>query len=834
MKSQPDAAGSRSSAQGAQSDRDLIDAALRSARTFRSGVSGSAACDGVLPTAFRIPGYDLVRRLRAGGQGVVFQAVQRSTGRTVALKLLREGILAGPAERARLEREVAILATLEHPAIVSVVDSGACPDGQLYYAMDFVRGEPLDAFVRHAELGTSDTLKLLLSVCEAVNAAHQRGVIHRDLKPGNILVDEEGNPHVLDFGLAKQPGVPPEHEVVTHTGEFIGSLPWSAPEQAEGRLDRLDTRTDVHALGVVLYHALTGRFPYNISGSTREALDAIVLAQPAPLRTRRGPRPIDGEVETIVLRCLAKSPDRRYQTAGELARDLRHYLAGEPIDAKRDSTAYVLRKHLARHRVEATAAALLLAAILAGSIVSLALWRKSERARADAVEKAAIAQAVSAFMNDDLFRAVDPRTANGRDVTVKDVLEAATARASEKLGDRPLVEAQVRLTLGEMCRRIGKFDLALTNLDRAVALREAALGLDDPATLTARFELAVAYDSEGRREEAEKLLLSVLDGRRRRLGPEDLDTLRTLNSLGIVYDGLGRYVEADRYSRAALDGYEKALGPDHIDTLRSVNNLALPLYREGRYREAERLAQRALDGFVARHGMVHVDTSYPLSTHGFTMAGLERWDAAADDQERALLARRTALGESHPDTLITMRNLGVARIGQGRLDEAAELIQTAQAGLIAAMGPGAPIVLRCTFDRARIALRRGDPRTAASLLREVLAAQRAGQQPDHPDTALTLLELCDLYLGETPPADAKPEEMIAWAGQALEIRRHAMPDSCPFVAAAQATLARAKLAAGQDAAESRRTLAAARAALAEAWGANHHAVRDCDAALSGP
>jgi len=292
---------------------------------------------------------------------------------------MKEGPFAGPADRARFEREVQILAHLQHPNIVAVHDSGVAA-GCFYSVMDYISGQPLDAFMENGRLSIRETLILFRKICNAVNAAHLRGIIHRDLKPSNIRIDPAGEPHVLDFGLAKVSPFDPiaggGSPVMTVTGQFVGSLPWASPEQAEGRPSRIDVRTDVYSLGVVLYQMLTAMFPYDVVGSMRDVLDRILHAEPVRPRTLR--RQVDDEVETIVLKCLAKEPERRYQTAGDLDRDLQRYLQGEPIEAKRDSTWYVLRKQMRRHRLPLAVALGFMVLVMASSVVAWWLYARSQ------------------------------------------------------------------------------------------------------------------------------------------------------------------------------------------------------------------------------------------------------------------------------------------------------------------------------------------------------------------------------------------------------------------------------------------------------------------------
>lgn len=315
-----------------------------------------------LPPASAIPGYRLVRLIHRGGQGTVYQAIQQSTGRTVAVKVMREGAFADARDRARFDREASILAAMSHPNLVGIIDRGTAATGSFYLVMEFVDGVPLDEYVLRLRqdptvgpAGLARILELFTKIAEAVHTAHEQGVIHRDLKPANILVDERGEPHILDFGLARTPWTLMTDETqpqpVTITGQFIGSLPWASPEQAEGSSDQIDVRTDIYSLGVILYQMLTGQFPYEVVGTMRDVLDNIMKVAPTPpsrvlaksqtkalaywRRRWRRNTAVNPVIEAIVLKALAKSRDSRYQSAAEFAGDIAGYLAGQPTIAAR-------------------------------------------------------------------------------------------------------------------------------------------------------------------------------------------------------------------------------------------------------------------------------------------------------------------------------------------------------------------------------------------------------------------------------------------------------------------------------------------------------------------
>ncbi len=354
--------------------------------------------DGAIAYAQSIPGYQLTRRVHRGGQGVVYEALQVSTQRTVALKLLLTEQDPGRNARRRFKQEIDLAAGLRHPNIVTVFDSGVTSDGQPYYVMDYVPGLPLNEYIRSHHLSLKASLRLFVSVCEAVQHAHRKGVIHRDIKPSNILVDSDERPRILDFGLAKTIGSP-QGRLMSMTGQVFGTLPYLSPEQANGSPEDVDTRTDVYALGIVLYELLTGTYPYPMEESLAAALHHIGQTPPTPPSrawtaekgiTSAGeaahskdhaPCPIDTDVETIVLKALAKDRQRRYQSAEELAKDVQRYLDGLPIEARKDSNLYVLRKLASRHRLAVGISAGFFLTVAAMLVVITYLWHDAVQGR---------------------------------------------------------------------------------------------------------------------------------------------------------------------------------------------------------------------------------------------------------------------------------------------------------------------------------------------------------------------------------------------------------------------------------------------------------------------
>jgi predicted Ser/Thr protein kinase len=637
-------------------ERNLIEEALRQGtpRAVAAVIAESLPPDGTFP------GYELIREIHRGGQGVVYQAIQTSTRQKVAVKVLHGGPFSGSSGRSRFEREVQVLGQLNHPNIVGIHDSGVTADGSCFYVMDYIAGRTLDEVIASGKLSIEETLKLFAKICDAVNAAHLKGIIHRDLKPANIRIDGSGEPIVVDFGLAKivLPDMAADEgsgqqRMMSMTGQFIGSLPWASPEQAEGIPGNIDVRTDVYSLGVVMYQMLTGQFPYAVVGKMRDVLDNILRAEPARPSTVR--RQVNDEVETIVLKCLSKERERRYQSAGELGRDIHRYLKGEPIEAKRDSGLYMMSKALRRYRAAALVACGVLVLSTGFSIAMAGLYRRASAARVEAVaalaseqvarekEAAQRARAEENFeaghrlamrMMTDLHDEIaDLRGATGaREMVLEEAL-AYVSRLRAEAGDDPSLlrdladghERVSKLQGGAYRRRLAETAAAAENQARAREIR---------AALLARFP----DEARSHADMAQSLLRS---GQLKREARATAEARSELELASVSIGSARRLAGADVAMKARLDELE-------AEVARSLGDIDFRLAEE-----ASRIADAGGDGAAAARS--RAEALVAMANENYATA--ERiWNArlAADSSDRKVLRALGTLADERSEALVVL------------------------------------------------------------------------------------------------------------------------------------------------------------------------------------
>lgn len=666
--------------------------------------------------------YRILERIGEGGMGVVYLAEQTEpVRRRVALKIIKLGMDTKEVI-ARFESERQVLAMMNHQGIARILEAGATGQGRPYFVMEYVRGIAITEYCNKMRLGIEERLRLFIQACLAVQHAHQRGIIHRDIKPSNILVtDEQEEPvvKVIDFGVAKATDYRLS-DLTLHTrlGHFIGTPEYMSPEQAEMSPLNVDTRSDIYSLGAVLYELMTGVHPLEFDASSHgfvemqriiRSVEPAVLSQrltsmgageaetaahfrSSPVETLR--RVLQRELSWIAARALAKDPNRRYQTAQALAADIARYLNDEPVEAGPEGMAYRARKFVRRNRAAMAAASLVFAALLAGlAAASLGLLEaRKEREKAELARDES--EAVTQFL-EDMLAAADPAE-QGRDVTVRQVLDQASDTLAGQFQDRPLLEARLRGTIGTTYQSLGYLDQAEEQLRRHLDLLEAELPPDDPARLQAQHLLAWIHTDQGRYAEAEIRYEQVLEARRAVLGEEHDATLKTKNNLGMTYLDQDRYAEAEALFREVLEIRTRLLGEEHQDTLTSLNNLALAMGRQERFEEAMALQLKEYELTRRQLGDAHPDTLISLNNVAFLYDRLGKTEDAEQSYRQALDIARRVLGEEHPDTLMVVRNLGALLRDKGDLSESETLLRQAHAIQLRVLGEGHPSTLQAS------------------------------------------------------------------------------------------------------------------------------------------
>lgn len=701
--------------------RAAVDDALTPANNTSATLAGPIESE--IPTS--VGGYAIVRLIGRGGMGDVYEATQEQPKRRVALKVIQSGAMSDLAFK-RFEHEVQVLGRLQHPGIAHIYDAGtarvefAGKPGveQPFFAMEYVDGRSLTEFARSAKLGIEERLRLVVRVCDAIQHAHQKGVIHRDLKPANIMVDASGQPKILDFGVARSI----ESDIHTVTlctdpGQIVGTLGYMSPEQLTGNSAKIDTRSDVYAIGVILYELLSDQLPHDVRGrSLAAALRSIQDDEPTRLGTLQ--EACRGDLETIVAKALDKDPERRYHTASELSSDIRRYLTDEPIIARPPSSIYQLKKFAKRHRAVVSVVVLLFVVLVAGVVVStrqairardaevvarqrLTDVQQAERVanerlnRAENAEQLARdrmtrlesalqeADAVINFLEEMLTQA-DPAKTMGESLTVRSVLDSASDTIDRYSLGMSVVEARIRRTIGKTYEMMGLYGEAVEPLKEALAIRRQELGEKDRQTLKSMRDLAKLQFHLGRLEEASALLNDLIP----RLRANDKEpellalALETQGSLHKRRSEFPRAIASLEESVTLLEEHVKRDGPIG----RVKGELGAALMRVADYERAERLLREAVGHAEREHGAESAYVAGLLSNLGIVLNRSGRPMEAEPMYEEALRIQQKLHGPNHPTSVSTLLNICTLRVDTRRYDEAILLIDDAIAGTEATHG----------------------------------------------------------------------------------------------------------------------------------------------------
>jgi eukaryotic-like serine/threonine-protein kinase len=739
--------------------------------------------------------YRIVSLLGEGGMGAVYQAEQEHPRRIVALKVIRPGWASAELLR-RFEQESQALGRLQHPGIAQIYEAGTADTGfgpQPYFAMEFIRGETLRDYAETKHLSLSQKMELMVKICEAVHHAHQRGLIHRDLKPGNILVDETGQPKILDFGVAR--AMDSDAQAATgHTvsGQLVGTLAYMSPEQVLADPLELDTRSDVYALGVILYELLAGRLPYQISQKLPEALQTIREEHPAPLSSIS--RLFGGDIETITQKALEKEKARRYGSAASLADDIRRFLRDEPILARPPSSTYQFKKFARRHRAWVAGTAAVFVVLVGGIAVGTTEAMRATRATRAALDQAATAKAVSDFLQNDLLSQASAVTQAGPDrppdpdLKVRTALERAASRIAGKFDKQPLVEASIRDTVANAYVDLGLYPQAQPQVERALELRRRVLGTDHPDTLSSMNDLAQLHAYQGNYTQAEPLYTRVLEGQRRVIGEERPAVLTTMGSLAQLYLYQGKYAQAEALYSRTLEISRRVLGNEHIDTLADMTGLAVALNNQGKYLQAEALYLQILEISRRVLGDEHPDTMTNMIGLAKVYESEGRFGEAEGLYNRTLEISRRVLGEEHPNVLIYVNNLAGLYQVEGKYAQAQALYKKTLEVRRRVLGEQHPDTLLTSSGLARVYLNKAAYAQAEPLLSKVLEIQKRVLGEEHPDTLVSMADLAQLYVNRGDYVKAE-----SFDTRILGARRRVLGDRHPRTVETMASLGEVRL-----------------------------------------
>jgi serine/threonine protein kinase/tetratricopeptide (TPR) repeat protein len=769
--------------------------------------------------------YKLLQQIGEGGMGVVYMAEQEEpVRRKVALKIIKPGMDSNQVI-ARFEAERQALAMMDHQNIAHVLDAGTTASGRPYFVMELVKGVPITKFCDKNCLTPRERLQLFIPVCQAIQHAHQKGIIHRDIKPSNVMVtlcDGKPVPKVIDFGVAKATNQRlTERTMFTAYGQIVGTFEYMSPEQAEMSGLDVDTRSDIYSLGALLYELLTGSTPLG-SHRLREAAFAVMLQAikeeepPKPstrlselgdalasISVQRKTEPtklaklMRGEIDWIVMKALEKDRGRRYESASGFARDIERYLSDEAVEACPPSTRYRLHKFLRRHRAGALTAAGFVLALVAGIVgTSIGLKRAlaAERAageqlhraeqaeieakdrrdaaltsEAKAVQEAAVARGVTSFLQQDLLLMADPEVQFGTgmepdpEIKLRTLLERAESKVKERFANQPEVEASVRSTLAGAFSGIGDFARAAEQLAKVRAHREAHLGPDHLDTLASNLQLAEALQGTTRRPEAVPLSEQTLKLIKDKLGRDDPTTLKAMCNLAAAYLNVGRNAEALALYEETHTLMKARFGPDHPLTLQCHLGISLALPGTGRQIEALALSEEVHRLTKSRLGPNNPITHYS----GFWLAmAYSRVGRVAEAlpqwQENYRLAKAT-FGADHPFTLRTTHTLASTLTSTGRVNEALPLHEEAWRLSKAKSGADHHDTLWFLTGLARAYFVAKQPEKAIPLYGEYLAWQGKILNKDESRLAIVKIQVAEDFIkfGQFANAEKLLHESLA-------------------------------------------------------------------------
>ncbi|MDB6175115.1 MAG: serine/threonine protein kinase with repeat [Chthoniobacteraceae bacterium] len=704
----------------------------------------------------RIGHCKLLRQIGEGGCGVVYMADQEEpVRRRVALKIIKPGMDTKNVI-ARFEAERQTLALMDHPNIARIFDAGATESGRPYFVMQLVDGVKITEFCDQNSLSTEERLNLFVEVCQAVQHAHQKGIIHRDIKPSNILVTRtlEGRalPVVIDFGIAK----PATNQLLAGKTVFtafemlIGTPAYMSPEQAELASVDVDTRSDIYSLGVLLYELLTGSTPFNTVELMESGLDEVrrVIREQIPVlpstriigllkedltsiahRRKAEPpqliRAVCGDLDWIAMKALEKDRTRRYETANALALDVQRFLANETVTARPPSAVYRFQKSVSRNKLLFGGIGIVAILLFASLAIVTASYNREREARKKAETEEARSRQTTQFLK-DLLEGVGPSVARGQDspTMLKGILDIAAQRIGNEMTGQPSVEAELRGQIGRLYLEIGNYNEAEKMHRRALAIYRSLFGQDSQQAATELNDLGLALWRARKLDESAAVLREALGIRRLLFGNVHAEVAATLNNLAGVFRRQRKLAEAEALTRESLEIRRKLFGSEHLDVADSLRNLSILLGDEGRRVESETIAREVLAMRRRLVGNEHPLVAAALVDVGWAAGYNGKLDEAESMEQEALALQRKVLGDDHPDVAKSFSSLGQRMQQQGKFAEAHGVLGAAVSIQRKLLGQEDPATLDSLRSLGSTLEREGKLDEAGAAFRESLISWR--------------------------------------------------------------------------------------------------------------
>ncbi len=726
-------------------------------------IGGAVAAAGAANAAppEQIGNYRVLGELGQGGMGKVYLAEREQPGfvQQVAIKVLHAAEHSALLTR-RFTQEQQLLATLNHPGIASLIDVGQTDSGLPFVVMEYIDGISLTAYAYQLKLSVNARIELFLKLLDAVSYAHRNLVVHRDLKPDNVLVDGNGTVKLLDFGIAKLLNDQPAQSVGTLTRAGAMTPTYASPEQVRGLA--ISTQTDVYSLGVLLYELLAGRLPYDLDNVTDPlALERQICEQSLPAPSSRpardaiSPRRLRGDLDKIVLKALRKEPDRRYSSVDQLADDLRRHLNGMPVTARADSLWYRASKLIGRNRLATASLALLFASLLGFALVSRQQSAQiaSERDRAE--QEAAAANQAAEFMI-GLFKVSDHRESSPETLTARDLLDRAADQIEDDIDAAPLLRARLMHELGMAYANIGDYQGGLRLLNGALDIRRREFGDNSLETADSLNRIGNFHRQYGRTAEAEQALREALEIRERLNDGPDADLADSYNNFGLFQRQIGQHEAAiETLNRSISMHRQLADGENNAYVAYASHNLSQAYQELGDYREAENIIRQSLA--IKREVGLENRSTYAnsLAVLGSIQRARGQFEQAVTSREQSLALRRRVFSDPHPNLVAGIIGLAALRTELGEFEVAGALLDEALPIAEATGGSNSSIVARVMRVRGRWHLAQGQTRAAIETLQRALTIREQTLTADDPTRWAAAHQLAVAYLADGQLAEAQ-------------------------------------------------------------------------------